>query len=189
MRLAFARWISVLAHPFVMVGCMVGVAASRLGPPGGAWRAVALVAAFTVAPVSLLMAWQVRRGAWQNVDASNVRERPLLFVVGGLALAALLGFLAWRNPQSFLLRGTAGVLAMLAVCAAVTRWVKVSLHLAFAALAATTLFSLGSPAGWGVAAVVPVLAWSRLALGRHSWLELVLGGAIGVIAGGFIRWL
>jgi hypothetical protein len=172
-----------------MVGCLVGVVAARLGPPGEAWRAVALVTAFTLAPIAVLMALQVRRGAWQNVDASNARERPALFMVGGLAMAALLGFLAWRNPQSFLLRGTAGVLAMLAVCAVATRWVKVSLHLAFAALAATLLLALGSAAGWAVAAAVPVLVWSRLALGRHSWPEIVLGGAIGVVTGLLIQWV
>jgi hypothetical protein len=180
---AVARWISILAHPFVMVGLMVGVAASRSGPPRETLRAMSLVALVALVPVALLMWLQVRRGAWQNVDASNARERPALFWVGGAALLVLLVYLRLRQPESFLIRGSVAVLAMMGVCALATRWVKVSLHLAFATLAATSLLLLGSPLGWLLVAVLPALAWSRLALGRHRSIELALGVAAGALTG------
>jgi hypothetical protein len=180
---ALARWISILGHPFVMVGLMVGVAASRSGPPRQTLRALGLVALVALVPVAALMWLQVRRGAWQNVDASNARERPPLFWVGGAALLALLIYLWLRQPESFLIRGSVAVLAMLGICAVATRWVKVSLHLAFAALAATSLLLLGSRVGWILVAVLPALAWSRLALGRHRPIELALGGAVGALTG------
>jgi hypothetical protein len=72
---------------------------------------------------------------------------------------------------------------MLAVCAAATRWVKVSLHMAFGALSTTTLLLAGSPAGWVLLAVMPVLAWSRLALERHSTAEVAIGLLTGVAFG------
>jgi hypothetical protein len=72
---------------------------------------------------------------------------------------------------------------MLAVCGVATRWVKVSLHMAFGALATTTLLSLGSPAGWALLAVMPVLAWSRLALNRHRLAEVVAGVLAGTAFG------
>lgn len=181
--MALARWISILAHPFVMAAVLVGAAAVRLGAPGGAARAVGVVAAFALLPIAILMLVQVRRGSWDNVDASNARERPVLFLVGGLALAGLLTYLAVRHPESFLLRGGAVVLGMLAVCAVLTRWIKVSLHLAFATLAATSLLLLGSPVGWILCLAVPALAWARLALGRHTPREVILGGLIGIAAG------
>ncbi len=180
---SLARWISILAHPFAMVGLMVGGAAAHRGAPEGLLHSLGLVALFTLAPVAILMLLQVRRGAWENVDASNARERPILYGVGGAAVVGLLLYLRLRQPGSFLLRGATATLAMLIVCALLTRWQKVSLHLAFAALAATSLLLLRSPLGWGVAAALPALAWSRWALGRHRPLELVLGGAIGVVTG------
>jgi membrane-associated phospholipid phosphatase len=76
-----------------------------------------------------------------------------------------------------------GTLVMVAVCAAATPRIKVSLHLATAALAAAVLLHLGSPVGWLLAALLPVLAWSRVALGRHRWIEVALGFVIGTIAG------
>ena len=84
-----ARWLSIIAHPFVMVVVMVGVSAATRQPADEALRTVAVVVAFTVVPLLVLMIWQVRRGAWENVDASNRAERPMLYLVGGVALVAL----------------------------------------------------------------------------------------------------
>jgi len=87
------------------------------------------------------------------------------------------------QPGSFLIRGAIGVLLMLAVCAALTATIKVSLHMAFAALATTILMALGSPAGWALLAGMPVLAWSRLTLKRHAPAEVMVGLLVGVAFG------
>ena len=178
-----ARWVSIVAHPFVTSLVLVLGTALHFGAPGQALRTTLLVAGIGIVPIAVLMARQVRRGSWNDVDASNRSERPLLFIVGMVALAALLGAAMLLGRESFLIRGTLGVLIMLAVCAVATRWIKVSLHMAFGALAATTLILIGSPAGWFVLAALPVLAWSRLALNRHSGAEVTLGLLVGVAAG------
>ena len=178
-----ARLVSIAGHPFAMTLVMVLGAALRFSTPREALRTVLLVALVALLPVAAVMVRQVRRGSWSNVDASDRAERPLLFTVGIAALAVLLGAVLVFQPGSFLIRGVAGVLIMLAVCAVATRWVKVSLHMAFGALATTTLLSLGSPAGWVLLAVMPALAWSRLALKRHSPAEVVLGLLVGVACG------
>jgi hypothetical protein len=175
--------VSILGHPFASTLVMVAGTALRIGTLREALRAVLLVAAVAVLPVAALMARQVRRGAWANVDASDRAERPVLFAVGMVALAALLVTLAVLRPGSFLVRGAIGVLIMLAVCAAATRWIKVSLHMAFGLLAAATLVSLGSTVGWIWLAFTPVVAWSRLALGRHRPVEVALGAAVGAAFG------
>jgi membrane-associated phospholipid phosphatase len=180
--MSLARWVSIAAHPFAVTVVLVGTLELQRGTSAAA-QTLAAVALLFVLPISMLMVRQVRRGAWQTVDASHPRDRPLLFAVGGLAVLALLAYLAATRPGSPLLRGGAGTLVMLAVCAAATPWVKVSLHLATAALAAAALLGLGSPVGWLLAALLPVLAWSRVTLGRHRWIEVALGGAIGATAG------
>jgi membrane-associated phospholipid phosphatase len=117
-----------------------------------------------------------------------VRERPILFGVALAAMAAVLGWLLLTNPQSFLIRGLLVTGAMVAVSAVITRWVKVSLHMAFAAMAATVLTVARSPVGYVLLAVVPVLGWSRVALGRHRWSEVLLGAALGALAAGVLFW-
>lgn len=177
-----ARWISILAHPFVMVALLVAVPAVRQSPVS-AVKAVFIVVLAVVIPMTVLMLWQVRRGRWSNVDASNSSERPVLFVVALAGLLAALGWLLFKDPRSFLVRGIVVTMAFLLVAAVLTRWIKLSLHVAFAALTATTLCLLGSAIGYALVAVVPLLFWSRLVLARHRVHELWVGLALGVVTG------
>ena len=57
-----ARWLSIVFHPFVMVGVMVGAAAAARQTMGDAVRSVGLVMLFTIVPLAVLMWRQVRRG-------------------------------------------------------------------------------------------------------------------------------
>ena len=177
-----ARWVSILAHPFVMVALLVAVPATRDSSAGTVESALLVVIAVVV-PIAVLMARQVRRGHWSNVDASERSERPVLFLV---SLAGLLGALAWlllNDPQSFLVHGMIVTAAFLLIAAFVTRWVKLSLHVAFAALVATTLSLIGSVVGYALIAVVPLVFWSRIALARHRVHELIVGLILGVVTG------
>jgi hypothetical protein len=184
-----ARWISIIFHPFVMVGVMVGTAAAARQGAGGALRAVALTALFTIVPMAVLMWRQVRRGRWENADASNRAERPILYLVGGVALVVLLAYLTMFPAQSFMVRGVLTTFGMMAVCAIATRWIKVSLHMAFATLAATGLAIMRSPAGYALLPALPILMWSRLTLERHSRAEVALGTIIGAAAGAALHYL
>lgn len=180
---AVARWVSIAAHPFVMSMVMALGVALQLDTPREALRILLFIVLIALLPLAALMVRQVRSGSWANVDASNRAERPLLFAVGIVALAALLGAALVFRPGSYLVRGALGVLIMLAVCAVATKWIKVSLHMAFGALATTTLLLLGSPAGWLLLAILPALAWSRLHLRRHSTAEVALGLLVGIAFG------
>jgi len=178
-----ARWLSIALHPFVMVGVMVGTAAAARQTAGEALKSVATVLVFTVVPLLALMIRQVRRGAWENVDASNRAERPLLYLVGGAALVALLGYVLMVQPPTFMVRGVVASLSMMAVCAVATRWIKVSLHMAFAALVGTVLTLMGSVVGYAIVAAIPILAWARMRLGRHTPPEIAIGVLIGGVSG------
>ena len=180
---AAARIVSIVAHPFAMVAVMVAVASARFGTGERVSAGPLLITGAALLPVAFLMVRQVRRGRWANVDASNARERPILFAVALASMVAVLTWLLLTNPQSFLIRGLLVTAAMVVVSAIVTRWMKLSLHVAFAAMAATALSLGGSLIGYALIAVVPLLAWSRLALGRHRPVELVAGAALGALAG------
>lgn len=188
-KMTIARWLSIAFHPFVMVGLMVGAAAAARQTTGETVRSVSIVAVLTIVPLAVLMWRQVRRGRWENIDASNRAERPILFVVGGAGIIALLAYVLIVPQQSFMVRGVVATLGMIAVSALATRWVKVSLHMAFAALATTALALARSPLGYALLLVLPALLWSRLTLKRHAPLEVVLGTLIGAGAGVAMRYL
>jgi hypothetical protein len=183
-----ARWISVLAHPFVMVTLLVAVPTMRESSRT-AVQSVLFVTALVVAPIAVLMFRQVRRGWWSNVDASEPSERPLLFMVALAGLAVALGWLLLNDPRSLLVRGMLAVAAFLLVAAVLTPWVKLSLHVAFAAMTAIALSGLGSAVGYALLAVVPATFWSRIVLARHRIHELVVGLVLGVLTGILLVWL
>lgn len=177
-----ARWVSILAHPFVMVALLVAVPAMRLSS-GNAVRSVLLVVVAVLVPIAVLMFRQVRRGRWGNVDASKPSERPVLFLVALAGLLAGLGWLLLNDPHSFLVRGMLVVAAFLLIAALLTRWIKLSLHMAFVALTATALSLLGSAVGYALIAALPIVFWSRMALARHRVHELLVGLGLGVLSG------
>jgi membrane-associated phospholipid phosphatase len=178
MRLQVARWISILAHPFVMVALLITAGRSK-----GTLGDLLLVGGAILLPLALLMVAQVRRQRWSNVDASNPRERPLLFAVALGGAVTALAFLMITTPESRLIRGITVSMIFLAVAGVLTRWVKLSLHVAFAMLTGTALTLTGSPIGPTVLAAVPALMWSRVVLGRHRMLELLVGLLLGAVAG------
>lgn len=184
-----ARWLSIVFHPFVMVGVMAGAAAAARESRGEAVGSVGLVMLFAIVPLALLMWRQVRRGKWENADASNRTERPMLYIAGGVSVLALLAYLLLLRPQSFMVRGVVATFGMMAVCAVATRWVKVSLHMAFAALAATGLALMRSPVGYALLLALPAILWSRLTLQRHTPLEVILGTIIGAGAGAAMHYV
>lgn len=183
-----ARWISIVLHPFVMMVLSVAVIAERRGGRKEALWSVGLIGLFSVLPIALLMASQVRRGAWRDVDASGRNERPMLYGAGIGGMAAMGCYLAVFEPGSFLLGGTLVMLGLLAVCGVLTIWVKVSLHMAAATSAVTVLVLMNSTLGWILGCVLPMLGWSRLALGRHGWPEVALGFLLGLMAGMLMGW-
>lgn len=182
----FARWVSIFGHPFVMAVVMAAVAGLHFSDGmGGA--PTALLTTLPILPVAWLMRRQVRAGAWEHVDASRRSERPVLYLVATVSFAVVLFGLWWWQPQSYLLRGVIGGLALVLACALANRWIKVSLHMAFAALAATVLSLLPSIVGFVLLAALPLLAWSRLRLARHTGVEVALGVVLGAVAGLAIR--
>ena len=178
-----AELISIVGHPFVTITLLVATLAMRQRHGHGGAQPIFLVVVLVIVPVGMLMFWQVRRGRWSNADASNAPERPVLFLVALSGVLASIGWLLLKHPESFMIHGMFVVAAFLCLAALLTRWIKLSLHVAFAALAATVLCLIGSWVGYTLVAVVPSLFWSRLILSRHSIRELAVGLVLGVLAG------
>ena len=61
--------------------------------------------------------------------------------------------------------------------------------MAFAALAGTALALMRAPVGYALLIALPAIAWSRLALRRHTPLEVAIGTIIGAGTGAAIHYL
>ena len=183
-RTQFARWVSIAAHPFALALLLAGITGAKLQGGKAAVQLIAVTVLVFVVPLGAFMWRKWRSGAWDTVDASAPKNRPLLYVRALLLMAALtvcIGLLSDWNPAW--LRGCIAVAAMIAVAAVLNRWIKLSNHVAFAVFTAVILLRVDWRAGAVVTALVPVLAWSRIALRRHTWSEITGGACLGAIAG------
>jgi membrane-associated phospholipid phosphatase len=183
MRFALARAVSIAGHPVVILFVAVVLAASTRGASlRQLWFVGGGLAAFGF--VVLGFSWlQVRSGRWSHIDATARTERNSLNAFLGVIcfLAAVLGwFLTYRPYLSvgLALSGTLAVIALL-----IARWVKVSLHVAFAAFATALLWPIKLAVVAGVL-VTAALVWSRLVLGRHVAADVAAGLVLGAAAGG-----
>lgn len=188
MTLVLARTFSVVGHPALLLpSAALGLALARGEPRTARW-----VAAGFITLGALVMGyawWQVRRGRWTHVDASEGNERNALnrFLLPVLAAAALL--VQWLDGPPPLALGLALSAGIVLAALLGARWCKLSLHLAFAMFAAMLLWKLGW--AWMLATLVfaGALTWSRLILKRHVPRDLFAGALVGAAAGVAFWWL
>jgi hypothetical protein len=172
-----ARVISIVGHPFATMLALAWVAGAR----GGFRREALLVGAGVIIPIAVVIVQRRRAGAWRTVDASDRRDRPILYGIAVAAASAVLVTTLLRR-ELVAARFIAGVLFVFGAAAAANRWVKTSLHVAFAAFGAGSLLYLGSHTGWAFLVLLPPLAWSRVRLERHTAIEVAAGAALGLMA-------
>ena len=180
MRQRLATWVSVAAHPFVLVPVLVTVVTVRSMPPRQAAAVVGLVVAGSILPLLWLLVRRVRSGAWTDHDVS-VREQRTGFYPAALAMTGGTVVLLYAfGVAPSILRGTVAIFGLIAVSALVNLWLKVSLHMGFAAFTAVSLWSMSRPMGIVAVAVALAVAWSRLELRRHTLTEVLVGALLGI---------
>ena len=187
MNQAFARVVSILGHPMLVLPlAALAVAVARGQGRAAVWMALGF--ALFAALVMSYSWWQVRRGRWAHVDASNKGERRSLnrFLVALLVVAAVLALRYGHDRELGLGLGLSA--AMIVVAMLTARWCKLSLHMAFVVFASSLLWSVAWWAGLAGFACAAAVAWSRLQLQRHVPRDLLAGAATGLLAGiAFLR--
>lgn len=183
MNRAFARAVSISGHPMVVLP----LAALALTLTRGQYRAALWMGLGFVAFAGMVMAysgWQVRRGRWSHVDASDRSERKSLnrFLLVALLVSTALAF--WLDLSTELTLGLALSATMVAIAVLTSRWCKLSLHMAFVVFAVFLLL-VNAPWWVGLAGLcfAATVAWSRLALQRHVPRDLIAGALTGALAG------
>ncbi len=188
MKIAAARWISIVAHPFVLLPLLFFLPRFQ-SDSAGAFRTTLAFIAIVLIPLALLI-WRSRAsGRWQTVDASDQADRPALYTTSLGVLAAVIAYFSFVDHAPVLVRGCAVAAGMIALAALLNHWLKISLHLAFACFSGVLLARVRLSYGLPVLLLVPPLIWSRLVLSRHVLSETIGGVVLGVAAASCMLWL
>jgi len=173
----FAYVVSQVGSPPVLTSLAAAVTASVLST-SRAWAWAGVYVSIAILTPLLYLVWLVRRGQVTDLDVQLRRQRigPLVFtsVCAGVAwLVLVLG----AAPSLMVTLGSAVLLEMVVIFAITLCW-KISVHSAAAAGVSTLVWSLlGTPLPLLIA--VPLIAWSRVRLGRHTLAQTIAGALLG----------
>ena len=182
---ALAQWTSDIGSPPVIGLITTGIVAGTTGG-GVTWAWAGLHAMLAVLLPTGYVGWLVCRGEVTDMHLPHRRERfrPLLFslVTGALSIGAL----HWGHAPTTLKLLASLQLAQLGLLLLLTlRW-KVSAHCAAASGLAALAVSLWGVAGFALCLGVPLIAWSRLRLVRHTRWQTVSGALVGALLWGAV---
>jgi len=173
-----AYGISQIGSPPVMglLG-LIFIAASMAVPGVWLWSAIYIVMAM-IAPL-LFLIWQVRHGHVTDLDVQlrEQRKASLLVTIAGFGVSWLLMYLG-DAPVLFKAMAGAGFVQWLVIFAITLRW-KISAHTTSAANVTMLILRVFGLAAAPLVISIPLIAWSRVKLRRHTPGQTVAGALLG----------
>jgi membrane-associated phospholipid phosphatase len=184
MRERLADLISNIFNPFlVSFVTILLLALDAVATVNEALKWALICLALSVLPVIIVVFYLVSRKKLEGVFSAPRRQRHTVYAVSA-GLAAIGCGLLWYMDAPRLLAATftAGLAAIIIFMLINFFW-KISLHTAFISAAAVSLVMIyGTALVWTIL-LVPLVAWSRLELKMHSFMQVVAGA---IVAGAIV---
>lgn len=122
----------------------------------------------------------VKKGFFSDLDVSKRKERNRLYLfMGVLSIVYLWSLLYFKAPFALVIAVLCVIFGVI-VMSAVNRYIKASLHLA---VISAFVFSLAIWYNtwffWGIF-LIPLVAWARIEIRRHTLPETIVGSMIGM---------
>jgi len=173
----FASLISRILDPFIGFIFLFGFAAFRSGVFG--WDLIALMSLIFITmilPLGLLLLWAVKTKRVANWDISNRRERVRAFVV--LAFFLCIDYVIMQTVGTPYMNQVFRFFLMLyfGFFLITLRW-KLSGHMSTISLVALFFTYWYGGIFFLLFTLIPLVAWSRLILKRHTMGEIIGGTA------------
>lgn len=173
-----AYGISQLCSPPIMgLLALIFVVASLAWSTTWMWLSVYVVMAMIV-PMTFLL-WQVRHGRVTDLDIQHREQRKgsLLVTITSFAIAWLAMWIGHAPPLLTAMAGM-GAVQWLIIYAITLRW-KISVHATSAAGATLLILRIVGFAAVPLVITIPLIAWSRVKLRRHTLLQTIAGALLG----------
>jgi len=177
-RANFARAISDIFSPPVVAVPALAVGAWASHTQGTYWYALLYFCIAVLLPVGYVV-WAIRTGRIADFHMCNRRERVAPFVVSLICgLAAWVLILVMGAPLDFVAPVLALLLQTLLLFLITLVW-QVSVHTAVTASLVTFICLVVGPGALLLIGLIPLVAWARLYLGRHTVAQTVVGACVG----------
>ena len=181
-----SRWID----PRCLVGPVIFVAAlhgTKSLVEAASWTLVVLSTA--ILPLLGFIAFQTRRGIFADDQVPTRHRRNQAYLVGNACLLVCLLILTLLQAPKSLIALLLAMLASGSIASGLNLHWKVSIHTGALAGAAVSLLVFMGPLALPALALIPLVAWTRLVLRRHTLGQVIAGGIVGASATALTYWL
>jgi len=176
-----AKIISIIGHPLLTIPLFVAIMMFAFEDTEKALLNSALIIGCIFLPLCLRMYFKSKNGTYTNFDVSDRVQRKTLFtfIIPILIVVTIISFITSpaSNFSISVLFGTILVIISQFTNLFIKSSLHVSLNIYLAALAMTADLRIGI----AILLLTGLIAWSRIALRRHTRKEVVFGGLIGLI--------
>lgn len=134
-----------------------------------------------LAMIGAFVFYEVRRHVFSDIDVSKREQRPLFFVYVIFVYLLYLGSLFILSGPPILYIAVGGVLGSAIVLGVLNSRIKASLHVATISAFFTVMGILYGGVHLLWILVIPLVAWSRIKIKRHTIREAVVGCIMGIM--------
>lgn len=176
-----ARLISTISNPLLLllfVPFVLVYKTSHKIYDAMTWSVYSWGFLFTVA---LLIIYAVKKKVFTDLDVSRREQRPKLYVACGVFSILYLSGLYLLNGPRILMLTIIGIIAGLGLMGAVNTQIKASVHVA--TVASLTMALVIAYGGFYILLLllIPLIAWSRVKIKRHTVPEALAGTVMGFL--------
>ena len=180
-QLKIAKAISFIGHPLLTIPLFVAVMMFAFEDFEKALLNSALIIGCIFLPLFLRMYIKSRNGTYTNLDVSDRIQRKTLFTFI-IPLMVVVTFILFKtSPASNLSLSVLFGTILVIISQIINLFIKSSLHVSLNIYLSALVMTADLRIGIAVFLFSGLIAWSRIALGRHTWKEVVFGSCNGLI--------
>jgi membrane-associated phospholipid phosphatase len=173
-----ANLTSNILNPFLVgVALIVLFSFKATATTGEAVKWALLTASVGLLPLTVIIIYLLRQGKLDDFFISAREQRTRIYLMGTVSTVAGLILLSRLQAPQILLSGFIAAISVMVIFMLINLWWKISVHTGFIAASSAILVMLYGWAAAATIALIPLTAWSRVKLDRHS-LAQAIGGAV-----------
>ncbi len=183
MKQKTATYISVIGHPLITIPLFVIIATFSQNDFKKAAFISSLIVGCVFLPLVLRLYRKSKNGTYTNFDVSDRKQRKsmYLFILPLLLVVTVVLYLSGQSANLCL--SVFCALMLMFISQLVNFYVKSSLHVSMNIYLSFLIMPMNLTIGIIVFLLTGLIAWSRIVLGRHTYKEIWVGAALGLITG------
>ena len=180
MKLKLAKCISVIGHPLLTIPLFVILVMFSSNDLHKAILVTLLIVGCVFVPAILIMYIKSKNGSYTNFEVSDRQQRKSMFLyILPLLVAVTLTLFITKQPTNICISVLFATLLVF-VSQLVNYFIKSSLHVSLNIYLSFLVATVNFPIGFILFLFTALLGWSRVALGRHSLKEVIVGCFLGL---------